>query len=67
MSYGPVAIDSQQRAVYFIVSILRGGKPAEMPAEQPTNFELVINARTARALGITVPPTMLARADEVIE
>ena len=67
MSYGSIAIDSYERGVNFVVSILRGGKPAEMPAEQPTNFELVINARTARALGITVPPTMLARADEVIE
>jgi putative ABC transport system substrate-binding protein len=67
MSYGSVSGDALQRSVHFVVSILRGGKPAEMPAEQPTNFELVINARTARALGITVPPTMLARADEVIE
>ena len=67
MSYGPNATDSFQRGVYFVVSILRGGKPAEMPAEQPTQFELVINAGTARALGITVPTTMLARADEVIE
>ncbi len=67
MSYGSIAIDSFQRGVYFVVSILRGGKPAEMPAEQPTNFELVINARTARTLGITVPTALLARADEVIE
>lgn len=67
MSYGPNATDSFQRGVYFVVNILRGGKPAEIPAEQPTKFELVINARTARALGITVPATLLARADEVIE
>lgn len=67
MSYGPNATDSFQRGIYFVVNILRGGKPAEMPAEQPTKFELVINAKTARALGITVPPTLLARADEVIE
>lgn len=67
MSYGPNAIDSFERGVYFVVNILRGGKPAEMPAEQPTKFELVINARTARALAITVPTALLARADEVIE
>ena len=67
MSYGPNAIDSFERGVYFVVNILRGGKPAEMPAEQPTKFELVINARTARALAITVPTALLGRADEVIE
>jgi putative ABC transport system substrate-binding protein len=67
MSYGPNATDSFQRGVYFVIKILQGGKPAEIPAEQPTKFELVVNLKTAKALGITVPPTLLARADEVIE
>ena len=67
MSYGPNAIDSFQRGVYFVIKILQGGKPAEIPAEQPTKFELVVNLKTAKALGITMPPTLLARADEVIE
>jgi putative tryptophan/tyrosine transport system substrate-binding protein len=67
MSYGPDATDSFQRGVYFVIKILQGAKPAEIPAEQPTKFELVINLKTAKALGISVPPTLLARADEVIE
>jgi putative ABC transport system substrate-binding protein len=67
MSYGPNATDSFQRGVYFVIKILQGGKPSEIPAEQPTKFELVINLKTARALGLTVPDTLLARADEVIE
>ena len=67
MSYGPNATDSFQRGVYFVIKILQGGKPADIPAEQPTKFELVINLNTAKALNLTVPPTLLARADEVIE
>jgi putative tryptophan/tyrosine transport system substrate-binding protein len=67
MSYGPNATDSFQRGVYFVIKILQGGKPAEIPAEQPTKFELVINLKTAKALGISVPATLLARADELIE
>ena len=67
MSYGPDATDSFQRGVYFVIKILQGGKPAEIPAEQPTKFELVINLKTAKVLGIAVPPTLLARAADVIE
>ena len=67
MSYGPNATDSFRRGVYFVLKVLEGAKPAEIPAEQPTKFELVINLKTAKALGISVPATLLARADDVIE
>jgi putative tryptophan/tyrosine transport system substrate-binding protein len=67
MSYGPDATDSFRRGVYFVIKVLEGAKPAEIPAEQPTKFELVINLKTAKALGISVPATLLARADDVIE
>ena len=62
MSYGPNLPDLARRAAYFVNKILKGAKPAELPVEQPTKFELVINLETAKALGLTIPPSLLLRA-----
>ena len=67
MSYGPNLPDLFRRAADFVDKILRGAKPGEIPVEQPTKFDLIINLTTAKALGLNVPPSLIARADEVIE
>jgi len=67
MSFGPSRVDVWRRGTVYVDKVLRGTQPADLPVEQPTKFEFVINAKTAKAIGLVIPPAIIARADEVIE
>jgi putative ABC transport system substrate-binding protein len=67
MAYDSYTSDLQRRAATYVDKILKGAKPADLPVEQPTKFELVINLRAARSIGVTIPPQVLSRADEVMQ
>ena len=67
MTFGPDLVDIYRRSARFVVKVFQGAKPADLPVEQATKFEIVINLKTAKALGLTTPPSLLQRADQVIE
>ena len=67
ISYGPNYLDLWRRAAAYVDKILKGAKPGDLPVEQPTTFELLINNRTAKAIGLTIPPSLVSRADQIVE
>lgn len=67
MAYAPSLSDNYRRSAYYVDKLLKGAKPADLPVEQPTRFELLINSRTAKTLGLTIPRSLLLRADQVLE
>ena len=67
LSYGPSVLDLNQRAAFYVGKLPQGTRPSQLPVDEPTRFELVVNKATAHALGLTIPPSVLTRADQVIE